>query len=216
MVEVTTELGSGILNYYNSIMSILPSWGKDFLSLFLLVILVLIYSIFIWKFYRFIATKNIIKLNLNRYNKSESPFMSKFVAGLFYFIEYIVILPFLIFFWVAVFAIFLIFLTNGIPVSTIVIISATIIAVIRMTSYYSEDLSRDIAKMLPFVLLSVAFLEPGFFDVTRVLSQFGEFSVLMSSIFHYLLFIILLEIVLRFFTFLFALLGISDEKDLKN
>src|SRR3989339_73649 len=95
----------------------------DFINLFLLVLLIVIYSIFIWKFYRFISTKNLIELNLSQYNRSEHPVFTKLIAGTLYFVEYIVILPFLIFFWFITFAIFLIFLTEGFDVKAILMIS---------------------------------------------------------------------------------------------
>ena len=183
----------------------------NFLNLFFLVLLVVFYSIFIWKFYRFIATKNLIKLNLNQYNKSEHPATSKFLKVIFYFIEYIVILPFLIFFWFFAFTLFLIILTKNIDINTILIISATIIASIRMTAYYKEDLSKDLAKLLPFTLLGIAITTKGFFNADKILTQINQIPLVLSSIFPYLVFILLLEIILRSFELLFSVLNINDN-----
>ena len=69
------------LGIYESFTQALPSWAQTFITLFLLVLLVFIYSWFIWKFYRFISTKNIFGLNLNKYNKSKHPLLEKFMAG---------------------------------------------------------------------------------------------------------------------------------------
>ena len=98
---------SEIVAAYNGFVATLPSWVQNFLTLFILVLIIVIYSIFIWKFYRFISKKNILQLNLNKYNKTEHPFLTKILAATFYFLEYIIILPFLIFFWFAVFTFFL-------------------------------------------------------------------------------------------------------------
>ena len=211
VTEVINGTGSEILSAYDSFISLLPSWGQNFISLFILVLLVVIYSIFVWKFYRFVSTKNIIKLNLNQYNKSSHPFYAKMIAGGFYLLEYIIILPFLIFFWFAGFTFFLILLTESLDINTLIIVSATIIAAIRMTSYYNEDLSRDIAKLLPFTLLAISLLNPGFFDVGRIITQFNELKNLIGLAFNYLGFIIILEIILRLFDFMFTFFGLEDD-----
>lgn len=202
---------AGLLETYNLFILTLPVWAQNFISLFLLVLLIFIYVIFIWKFYRFISTKNIISLNLNKYNKSEHPVAAKLFAGFFYFLEYIIILPFLIFFWFAAFTIFLILLTKDLEVGSLLIISATIIAAIRMTSYYKENLSRELAKLLPFTLLAISMLNPGFFSIERVFSQLSQIPSFLNQIIYYLLFIITLELILRFFDFIFSLFSSNKE-----
>ncbi len=201
-----------LIEIYNSFTQALPSWAQTFITLFLLVLLVFIYSWFIWKFYRFIATKNIFGLNLNKYNKSKHPLLEKFMAGFLYLLEYIVILPFIIFFWFGIFTIFLIFLTEGIALSNILIISAIIVAAIRMAAYYNEDLSKDVAKLLPFTLLAISILNPNFFDISRILAHITQVPAFVGKIAIYLLFIVLLEIILRFFDFIFSLFGLEDIK----
>src|SRR3989339_817358 len=109
MVEVTS-LGAQLVDFYKSLVLTLPVWLMDFVNLFLLVFLIVIYSVFVWKFYRLISTKNLIELNLSQYNRSEHPVLTKLLAGTLYFVEYIVVLPFLIFFWFGDFTIFLLFI----------------------------------------------------------------------------------------------------------
>ena len=204
----------GLLEAYSSFVSTLPSWAQNFVTLFLLVLLIVIYAIFIWKFYRFISTKNIVKLNLKRFNKVEHPFFSKLIEGSLSFVEYIVILPFLIFFWFSFFTVFLILLTDQLPIESILLVSVTIIAAIRMTSYiprYGQDLAREIAKLLPFTLLAVSIINPNFFSIERIISHLGELVGSINLIFTYLLFIIVLEIILRLFEFIFSLMGLEDD-----
>ena len=207
---------TGLLEIYTLFISALPPFHQQAVNFFLIVILVVIYSIFIWKFYRFIAKKNIIELNLSQYSKSEHAFVSKLFATILYVIEYILILPFLIFFWFAIFTLFLIFLTEGLEISAIVIVSATIIAAIRMVSYYSNDLAKDIAKMLPFTLLAIAITKPNFFNIERVLSHLSELPTFFSAIAIYLIFIIALEIILRIFESFFELMGITSSDEEKQ
>jgi len=211
MEGVIAGFGTKLIGVYDSFILTLPSWAQHFIALFLLVLLIVAYSIFIWKLYRFVAKKNIFELNLNQYNKSEHPVLEKFLASIFYIFEYIIILPFLIFFWFAIFTIFLIFLTENLEIQNLLIISATIIAAIRMTSYYNENLSKDLAKLLPFTLLAVSILNPDFFNIERIISHFSRIPEFFNQIIIYLLFIIILEIILRFFEFVFSLFDVGEK-----
>jgi hypothetical protein len=216
MAEVNYSIATTITEIYNKLLSYFPLTAQTLIELFLLVLVVFFYAWFIWKLYRFIATKNLLGLNLNKYNKSEHPFFAKLLAGILYFVEYILLLPFIIFFWFVIFTIFLMLLTDGIPSATILLISAIIISVVRMTSYYNEDLSRDVAKMLPFTLLGIAITTPRSFNFSNVISHFSKIPDLTSNILTYLGFIIVLEIILRFMDFLISLFGIEEIIELEK
>ena len=103
-----------------------------------------------------VAKKNILELNLSKFNKSEHAVISKIIGGLIYFLEYLIILPFVVFLWFGVFTIFLILLTDTLEVNTILVIGVVIVAAIRMTAYYKENLSKELAKLIPLTLLVVA------------------------------------------------------------
>lgn len=216
MAEVAEGLVADLIEAYKGFLANLPSWAQHFVELLLLVILVVAYCIFIWKLYRFISRKNFFGLNLNKYNKSNHPLTEKIIAGALYFLEYIIILPFLIFFWFAIFTFFLVLFTNNIEVNTILVIAAVIIAGIRMVAYYKEDLSKELAKLLPFNLLAIAMITPGFFNLERVIENFSKISIFFNEIIIYLLFIVCLEIILRFLDFIFSLFGLEEEGEEKE
>jgi len=216
MVMTITDVSAILVKYYQGFLNALPSWGQSFINLFLLVLLIFIYAIFIWHFYRYISKKNLLELNLNKYNRSEHPVFAKLMAGIFYFLEYIIILPFLIFFWYFIFTFFLLFLTQELAIGAILIISAAIIASVRMAAYYKEDVAKEIAKMLPFMLLGISLLTPGFFSFERILSQLEILGDFFQNIFHYLSFIIVLEILLRFFDFIFSFVGLENDEEVKE
>ncbi|MCK5149870.1 hypothetical protein KAJ87_03000 [Candidatus Pacearchaeota archaeon] len=209
-MEGVLKIGTQLIEIYKDLFATFSPSVATFLNFMILVLMVVIYSIFIWKFYRFVAKKNILGLDLNKYNKSNHPLLTKFFAGLLYLLEYIIILPFFIFIWFSVFTLFLVFLTE-LEIQTLLIISATIIAAIRMTSYYKENLSKDLAKLLPLTLLAVSIINPGFFDVERILSNFSQIPQFFSNITYYLIFIFLIEIILRLFDFIFSLFGIEEK-----
>jgi hypothetical protein len=202
MVEVI-GLGTTILEMYGLFISILPFWAKNFVNLFLIAMVIFIYGVFIWKFYRFIAKKNILELNLKKYNKYAHPTLEKTLGGIYYFLEYLIILPLLVFVWFAIFTLFLVLLTENLELNTLLIISVTVIVAIRLAAYYKEDLAKDLAKLLPFTLLGVSLTQNTMFSFSRILGQISGLSEFFNHIIVYLLFIIVIEFVLRVFDFLF-------------
>ncbi|MFH1503318.1 MAG: hypothetical protein ABIE36_01520 [Candidatus Diapherotrites archaeon] len=213
MAEVITEIGSQISNAYNQLFSSMPAWLQQFTNITFLIIVVTLYCLFVWRVYRFISKKDIIKLNLNQYNKSSHPFLVKFLGAVFYFLEYIILLPLWVFVWFAMFTVFLIFLTKGLEISTLLLISTVIVVSIRATAYYREELSRDLAKLLPFTLLAVSMTEKGFFNFQEILNKFSQLPSFFGSILTYLGIIITLEIILRVFHFIFSLFSLEEPEE---
>ena len=222
MIEEVTNLSTHISEIYNQVFLSLPLGFQNFLNILFLIILVTIFCIFVWKVYTIMAKKNIIKLDLNKYNKSSHPVLVKFLEATFYLLEYMIILPFLVFSWFAVFTFFLLFLTKGLEVQTVLLISTVIVVAIRATAYYREELSRDLAKLLPFTLLAVSMTERGFFDFQEILGKITQLPSFFGSILSYILIIVALEIVLRAFDLLLYTLGLkdfsedSDEEDVED
>ena len=85
-----------------------------------------------------------------------------------------------------------------------------------MTAYYKKDLSKEIAKLLPFTLLAFFILDIVSFKFERVITHITQIPSFISSILIYLGFIILLEIVLRFFVFIFSLFGLEEARVKEN
>ncbi len=206
------DVGNNFFGAYISFISIFPVFFQKFINLFVIVLLVVLYCVFVWKFYRSISTKNMIELNLHKYNRMKHPLYAQFLASVFYFIEYLLFMPIMIFLWFSVFTLLLIFLTENLAVSTLLLISATIIASIRMVSYYRQDLASDVAKLIPFTFLAVSILNPTFFSIERIFSQFSQIPNFFGEIIVYLVFIIFLEMVLRLFSFVFSLFNLNEEE----
>ncbi len=214
MEGIFTDISSSLIVLYDGILQLLPFWAQNFLNLFFWSLLMVVYALFIWKFYRWIAKKDILELNLSKFNKSQHVVMAKIIGGFFYFIEYLIILPVVVFLWFGVFTIFLIFLTESLELKTLLIISVTIVTAIRMTAYYKEDLARDLAKMIPLTLLAVAITQ-GLFNFEKVLSQIQLIPSFFSDIWTYLLFIIIVEFLLRFLDVIFLAFNLYEENEVK-
>ena len=200
---------------YNGFLSLIPPFFQTFFNLFFLALLIFLYATFVWKLHIFISKKNILSLDLNRYNTAEHPAIAKIVAIALYFLEYIIILPFLIFFWFSIFGIFLTIFTD-LEVGTILVISTVIVAAIRITSYSNEVIAKEVAKLLPLNLLAISLLVPGFFEFERILNNINQIPGFFSKIAYYLGFIIILEIILRLFDFIFSIFGLEGEEITKK
>ncbi|MBS3084949.1 hypothetical protein J4411_03490 [Candidatus Pacearchaeota archaeon] len=215
MAEVISSIIPSLSEFYLSIILNLPGWAQTFLNLFFISLMVVIYSVFIWKFYMWVAKKNILELNLSKFNKSEHAVISKIIGGLIYFLEYLIILPFVVFLWFGVFTIFLILLTDTLEVNTILVIGVVIVAAIRMTAYYKENLSKELAKLIPLTLLVVA-ISQGLFNFPKFLEQIQIIPSFISDIWVYLIFIIVLEFILRLLDIIFLAFDLYDEEEVKE
>jgi len=188
-------------DFLSDISNFLSGDAGIILTLLFFTAVIIIYSIFVFYFYRFLARKNIIELNLHQYNTHSKPVFAKVIAAFLYFLEYIILLPIVTFFWFVVLSVILLVLAEGINLETTLFISAALVAAVRATSYVSEDLAKDLAKMIPFTLLAIAITKPGFFDVTSLFSRILEISTLFSNILSYLGFIIVFELIMRMLDF---------------
>ncbi|MDP3992111.1 MAG: hypothetical protein Q8P79_01215 [Nanoarchaeota archaeon] len=209
------DFTSDLIAAYTGFLSLLPPFFQTFFNFFFLAVLIFAYATFVWKLHKFISIKNILNLDLNRYNTAEHPANAKIVAGALYFLEYIIIMPLLIFLWFSIFGISLTIFTD-LDIGTILVISTVVVAAIRITAYSNEAIAREVAKLLPLNLLAISLLIPGFFEFERVLNNINQIPDFLSQIFYYLGFIILVEVILRFFEFIFSAFGLEGEEITKR
>lgn len=155
------------------------------------------YGIFVFKFYRFLGRREIFALNLSQYNRSEHPFFGKFFHVLLYMFEYLLLFPLFVFFWFSVIAGLLALLTREQTVGQLLLIAMAVVAAVRITAYYKESLSTDLAKMLPFSLLGVLVLDINTFSPAESWSLIQTFPDAAITAAYYLAFTIFLEWVLR-------------------
>lgn len=206
-------LVSTLIDFHAGIMDALVdsnlAYMADFINIALLILFVFLYALFVWKLYKFIATKNFLGKYFDKITKSQNSISIKLI----HFLEYIIISPFLVFFWFIAFSIFILLLTNisiTDGISTILIIATIIVATTRMSAYYNEELAQEIAKILPFTLLAIAIINPDFLNIERVLTRLGGITLIFKGMLFYFLLIFILETILRFFSFLLSLFGLEE------
>lgn len=175
--------------------------------LLVFVIGVAIYSIFVYKFYRFLARKKILTLNINEYDTH--PGLKKFLHG----IEVIFLFPFVVFFWFFVMTLLMTLISFGQSIESIIYISVAYVSAVRIGAYYSEDLSKDMAKLIPFALLALFLIDASIMTWINPLDLISQLFTMWETLAYYLVFVILLELALRILT---AITGRMHRKKPKD
>jgi len=207
------ELVDGLSIGYGEITGGLGLDYANLVNVFIFAILIALYSVFTWKFYRSLSKKDLLNLNLAQYNKTSHPIANKFFATIFYLIEYVVILPFLIFFWFAILALIIIVLSDELLASQVIVVSAAIVTAVRILSYYEEDLSRDLAKIFPFTILTLFIINPTFFNLGRVIENLSQIPGFLKTIVLFLVLIIAVELLLRTIDLILRLFRDDEEEE---
>jgi hypothetical protein len=157
------------------------------IPLLYLIISIAIYLIIIWHFYRFIAKRDSFTIEY-----SHHPFI---VSKLKYFL----IFPVCAFLFFIGFSLMLLFLTKNIEIGSILSTSFVIVVAIRIVAYYNEDLSRDVAKMLPFALLGIFLIDPFYFGFEAIMVKINSLPNFFLLCSQFIILIIGVEWSLRFF-----------------
>jgi len=180
-------VGEGISEWASefSLDKILSGDFSGFAAIFYLIVSIAIYSILIWHFYRYIARRDCFKISPRRHKK---------VIG---FLKYFLFFPFVAFLFFAGFSLMMLFLTKSYEIPDVLSTSFAIIAAIRICSYYNEDLSKDIAKMLPFALLAIFLVDASYFRFSDITAKIGSLPEFFTVCIQFIVFIILMEWILR-------------------
>ena len=177
------SLKETVVNF--SIQDLINGDTSFIVPVFYLVISVAIYSILIWHFYRYIAKRDCFNIPNTNHSKAISIF------------KYFLIFPFVAFLYFAGFSTMLLFLTRNYSIAVILSTSFGLIVAIRLTAYYSEDLSKDVAKMLPFALLALVLVDPSYFHVKDIVLKFEMLPLFFSQVVQYIILIVFVEWFLR-------------------
>ncbi|MBI4010363.1 MAG: hypothetical protein HY361_04225 [Candidatus Aenigmarchaeota archaeon] len=202
------------LPYYELIVSQID---EMFVRLVLFTSVVVLYSIFVWHFYRGLSKRDVFNLNLDSITGKFAT-LKKIGGVLLYIIKYTFAFPVFTFFWFFVFTLVLLTLSKVLSVNEIIFVSLTIVATTRATAYYNEDLSIELSKMLPFAVLAIFLVEPTFFSAELISGRLTTLIEIGPGILRFLLFTIALEWLLRILyqISLFGKKKITTEKSYKS
>lgn len=187
------------------------SFAVQVLPTFAAILGIVLYSAFVYRFYRYLAKKDLIDADFSQYSEGFSGFMKRLVDGIMLIVQNILFAPFLISFWVLILAIILTLLSGGDDLYWNVLVATSVVGAVRVISYFSEDLARDVAKMLPFAVLGVFLVDSGAFNweaVSLLWDQLDDFAISFASS---MLLVIILETTLRVTVTLKQIISPPDE-----
>ena len=189
------------------------SYLTEIKPLAIFIIGIFLYALFVFKFYKYLARRDLLRLNLKDYGKGFSGQFKTFMMNFFNVIEVMLLIPILILFWSAIIAIFLVALSKNSSPETILIVSVAIVGAVRVAAYYNEELSQEVAKLIPFTVLAVFLMDFSYFSVNQSLDAAKNMLLSWESLLYYLLFVIILEAVLRFILFSYTKIKYSVGYD---
>ncbi len=159
----------------DELLLILRDFATDTFPTLMAIIAIAAYSGFVFMFYRLLAKRDLLTLDLKRYEDSMTGRIRVFFRSLLFVAQYVLLIPILIGFWTVVMATILTLLSDSSDHTRNAMIATSVVGGVRILAYWTEDLSRDVAKMLPFAVLGV-------FLVGSTSVNFSEFKALYSNL----------------------------------
>lgn len=166
-----------------------------------------VYGVFVFNFYRFLARKDIITLNLQKHNQARRPALRKTITVAFYIFKCLMLYPVFVFFWFCVMAGLLYLLGRNQTTETVMLIAMGVVGAIRICSYYKEALSTDIAKILPFALLGIMLIDSSIVRTVNSAEGVREAALQWETVIYYLVAVVVIEFILRMTTGIFSFFG---------
>ena len=180
------------------------------LSLF--VVSVVLYGVFVFHFYRFLARKDIFQLDLSKYNESGHPVLRKTISVIFYLIKSLVMFPLFVAFWFSVLAGLMLLMGRGQSIDGIMLGAMGVVATIRVCAYYNVALATDIAKILPFALLGIMLIDSSLVQIPQSAETIEAASSQLETVTYYLIAVVVLEFLLRIVSGIFGYVKCSLTK----
>ena len=158
---------------------------------------IVLYGVFVFHFYRFLARKDIFHLNLDKFNESRHPALRKTVSVFFYLVRSLVMFPLFIAFWFIVLAGLLLLMGRSQTIDGIMLGAMGVVATIRVCAYYKEALATDIAKILPFALLGIMLIDSSLVRIPQSADTIQDAAMRLETVTYYLIAVVVLEFLLR-------------------
>ncbi|MFH1235217.1 MAG: hypothetical protein V1493_06405 [Candidatus Diapherotrites archaeon] len=181
---------------------IYPNFSAVLPNVLVMAVSISVYAVMVYVFYRFLAKKNIFQLGLSKYKRADHGFVNKIFNTILGTIQYSIVFPLVVFLWFAGFSLMLLLLAKNIGIEQILLVSVAFVSSIRITAYFTENLSQDLAKLIPFALLGVAIVDPAFFSLELFAERARVIPGFLVQIATYCIFLILLEWTLRILLFI--------------
>ena len=177
--------------------TIVENFIAETYPIILAVIVIALYSGFVFLFYRFLARKDILTLDLTKYENNYSGKLKQYFRIVVHIGLYIVLIPILIAFWTLILAMILTLFASDPDHARNALIATAVVGAIRILSYWTEELSRDVAKMLPFAVLGVFLVDSTAVHIDSIIYLIESWPELANSWWNSLILLSILEVILR-------------------
>ena len=155
------------------------------------------YGVFVLHFYRFLARRDILDLDLSRYDKVTRPLFRKAVIVVFHVLKVLFLFPLFVFFWFLVMAGLLFLMGKNQSIDSVMLAAMGVVAAIRISAFYSTTLSTDIAKVLPLGLLSIILIDNPLLRTSDPIESIEQAALRLDTMIYYLCGVVALELLLR-------------------
>ena len=182
------------------VLELLVDFGRETYPTLMAIIAIAVYSGFVFMFYRILAKKDLLTLDLSKYADDFGGKVKKYLRSMLFVVQYIVVVPILIAFWTLVLAVILTLLSDSSDHTRNALIATSVVGAVRILAYWTEDLSRDVAKMLPFAVLGVYLVSSTSVQWSAFQELLESLPELAKSFFSSLVLLAILETLLRIVT----------------
>ena len=179
----------------------------------LVIVAIAVYGVFVFHFYRFVARKDIFRLDLQKHNQAKRPFLRKTTSVIFYVFKFLLLYPIFVFVWFAVIAGLLYLMSRNQSTDNVMLAAMGVVGAIRMCSYYNVALATDISKILPFALLGIMLIDNSIIQIPSSTEGVREAALQLETVIYYLVAVVTLEFVLRMLSGIIGLIRGSRETD---
>lgn len=149
-----------------------------------------------WWLYRSISSRNLFNF-LHKHGSMPNPTV---VDRVLYAIRYLLLFPLYSFSAFLIFALALFITTHPETASAqqgILFIAIVLVSTIRLAAYVHENMAEDLAKMMPLSLLAAVIAKPSIAQLGVSPDSIRSFFLLVPGFAKYMVFIVMLEVVLR-------------------
>jgi hypothetical protein len=189
------------INLSSNLNLLAESYSENFSSNFLNVLVysagIAFYAIVVWFYYRALAKRDTFTPKIRYPGELGGTFWTNLKVVFDFLLKYIIIFPFISFFWFLVLSAFLLFGSRSQDISLMLLMAMSIVAASRIIAYFNEEIAENVAKIVPLGLLGFFITSPTSFTLSSAIHGFTLLPPYLYLILQYLTYIVALEFILR-------------------
>ena len=158
------------------------------------------YTMTVFYFCRFISKRDVIRFQYAglRSLVARNTTLRILLFSWIWSLRYGVLFPLVAYGWFMMLTVMMAILYNSKEPAQLILISMSVITAVRVTAYLDEDLSRDIARILPFALLGLFIASFSDIEIGATIRLLRESAQEWERLLYYWIYVIMQELVLRF------------------